>query len=474
MACWRLRDLIYSGDQALSFARRSTPATEAASETAAWGYTGYKGPLYWGTVYAPGETEEDGSYQSYNLCLNGETQSPISATSINKTQPISWGFTPGKVSGTVINNGHAIAMGSLDGPKLLGNSTLSIGGTQYNLVQLHFHSPSEHRRWVNGTYANFDPVEMHLVHESSSGALAVIGVFITGSGNVNSELKTVEQNLGNGTSVDFNVPNVLPADTGAWTYDGSLTTPPCTEEQGGAHVKWFVMKNPIKVDSTQIDFLRTLYSNNSRGAAFEQVTGQQLHKVSSGEAGVWGVSGSNILYQRTGITDGNMRGTGWKTWLNAVVHVSVGKTGVWIIATSSKGNQVAYTNAQGLLDLVVPAQANITRISAGTPVFGPWTHRARSSIERASPIRFPPVQAGISFPPRSNSRTSRVANLACGACRAATILPATISTSSRAAQPARWRLPAVRHSLGLTAISAGFRLGSLASGPWKLGRVLHR
>lgn len=364
--------LIYSGAHALSSSRRSTRATETASETAAWSYTGFTGPLYWGTSYAPGGINEEGTYESYDPCLNGVTQSPISATSLNTkttiSQPV---INPDTVTGSATNNGHAIAVGSLDpGKELVGNSQLVIDSYVYRLKQLHFHSPSEHRRWVNGTYANFDPVEMHLVHKAGNGQLAVVAVFIVpGNDTGNTEIEKVKQAVKNKNvdPISFVVGNVLPPSSSrsAFTYAGSLTTPPCTEG-----VTWFVMKNPIKVASTQIDWLRDQYSNNSRGAAFEQVTGQQLHWISSGEAGVWGVSGSNILYQRTGITDENMRGTGWKTWLNAVVHVSVGKKGVWIVATSSKGNQVAYTNAQGLLDLVVPTQPNITRISAGTS--GVW------------------------------------------------------------------------------------------------------
>lgn len=367
--------LIYSGAHALSSSRRSTRATEAASETEAhWGYNGFEGPLYWGTEFMPGGHDSQNKYESYNLCLNGATQSPISATSLNKTGTISWSMQPSTVRGYVTDNGHAVAVGSLEkGKGLLYvglDSYLSFDGMKYSLLQLHFHSPSEHRRWVNGTHAKFDPVEMHLVHKSTTGKLAVMGVFITSSGDEskkNDELTKMQENMGKETTIAVDIDKLLPKDDdrAVWTYDGSLTTPPCTEG-----VKWFVMKQPITASPEQIEWLRSVHSDNSRGASFEQVDGQQLRQVSSGEAGVWGVSSSNTLYQRTGITDKNMRGTEWKWENNGVAYVSVGKRGAWIVFASSNGNPIAYATAKGFIGPVEPAQANITRISAGSA--GVW------------------------------------------------------------------------------------------------------
>jgi carbonic anhydrase len=50
--------------------------------------------------------------------------------------------------------------------------TLQIGGDRYELVQYHFHAPSEHA--VNGRRA---AMEAHFVHTNAQGATAVVGVF---------------------------------------------------------------------------------------------------------------------------------------------------------------------------------------------------------------------------------------------------------------------------------------------------------
>ena len=51
----------------------------------------------------------------------------------------------------------------------------------------------------------------------------------------------------------------LPADRGYFSYMGSLTTPPCTEE-----VLWLVMRQPVQVSAEQIATFARLYRNNAR------------------------------------------------------------------------------------------------------------------------------------------------------------------------------------------------------------------
>jgi carbonic anhydrase len=65
---------------------------------------------------------------------------------------------------------------------------------------------------------------------------------------------------------DVSPPNVvvdpslfLPADRSYYTYMGSLTTPPCTE-----NVQWLVMKQPVQVSPEQIAIFSRLYRNNAR------------------------------------------------------------------------------------------------------------------------------------------------------------------------------------------------------------------
>jgi carbonic anhydrase len=342
----------------LMFAAGSQPFANASEE---WGYTGRTGPLYWGTELMPGEDD------AYEVCLDGVTQSPISGTSLNTREILAPApIQPKDATGKVINNGHAIAVGSLDpGEELKTDSQISFNGTIYRLKQVHFHCPSEHRRSAT---AAFDPMEIHLVHKSDSGSLAVIAVFIT-AGNGNAVLQQVLTNLTTGTPITFNVSGLLPqANVGlgltAWIYYGSLTTPTPTCTEG---VKWFVMKQPITATTDQINEFKKAYSNNSRGASFEKVDGG-LKQISSGENGVWGVNSSKYVYVRQGITDDNLRGTGWgKLWPN-FIHVSSGRTGVWLV---SDKYQVSYaSNNGGTPELIPNQQPNIYRISAGK--YGVW------------------------------------------------------------------------------------------------------
>lgn len=138
-------------------------------------------------------------------------------------------------------------------------STLNVNGTDYELLQFHFHGLSEHT--VGGQQY---PLEVHLVHQSAAGDLAVIGVFFE-IGAENDFLANFEGNLPDTdgatyTSADLvNITDVLPTDTGYYTYSGSLTTPPCNEI-----VTWLVMKSSVEASSNQIQELQDILNNNFR------------------------------------------------------------------------------------------------------------------------------------------------------------------------------------------------------------------
>jgi len=167
----------------------------------------------------------------------------------------------------VENTGHVVEV-----PYEAGSS-VRIGTSptdKYDLVQFHFHAPSEHT--VDGK--PYD-AELHLVHSNVLGELTVVGVFLTKSASavpgiydeiVSNAPLTVGSNHVAGKRI--NAHDLLPHDHGFYTYTGSLTTPPCTES-----VRWFVLEKPVTVTNFVVQQLHTIagmfpgyggYQNNNR------------------------------------------------------------------------------------------------------------------------------------------------------------------------------------------------------------------
>ena len=203
-----------------------------AGEGAHWGYSGHGGPEHWG------ELSKD-----YAICGSGKNQSPINLTGMIEAdlEPIQIDYK--NVSLDVENNGHTIKVSYSEG------STIKIEGRTFKLVQFHFHTPSE-----NHIEGKSFPMEAHLVHADKDGNLAVIGVMFE-EGKANSSIEEIWKRMpaeaGNksvASDVSVNVMKMLPENKDYYRFDGSLTTPPCTEG-----VRWFVMKNPVEASKEQIE-----------------------------------------------------------------------------------------------------------------------------------------------------------------------------------------------------------------------------
>lgn len=217
-----------------------------------WSYEGAEGPASWGAL-SP----------NFLTCAEGHRQSPIDiVTTTSASLPTLRGnFRPAELRivhhehhADAINNGHTIQVNYTEG------DSLTVGDTSYVLLQYHFHAPSEHM--VQGRHF---PMEMHLVHKSTSGALAVVGVLIEqGSHNIAFDpiwsnlpaKKSVESHF-EGVQVDVDA--LLPKNSTSYRYEGSLTTPPCSED-----VKWIVMATPIQLSAEQIGMFTKLINGNNR------------------------------------------------------------------------------------------------------------------------------------------------------------------------------------------------------------------
>jgi carbonic anhydrase len=209
-----------------------------------WNYSGENGPEHWGT--------EDSSFAT---CGIGKHQSPIDIEKTVVKDLPALEFDYRDVALEVTDTGHSFQVNAAK-----GSGGFTVGNDRYDLLQVHFHEPSEER--VRGAASS---MVAHIVHRNAKGELAVIAVLIR-TGKTNEFLRPIFDNLPKKGTKESAVPgktinliNLLPAHQGYFTFDGSLTTPPCTE-----NVRWFVLKTPVEASEAQVQVFRARYAHNSR------------------------------------------------------------------------------------------------------------------------------------------------------------------------------------------------------------------
>ena len=216
----------------------SAVAQEHATHAQSWTYGGTTGPERWSEL-DPANT----------ACAVGQQESPIDLTAAIAADlgPLEIDWSP--IPAAARDTGHAI---QLDAPE---GSAMTVGGKTYRLLQFHVHQPAEHlldgRRY---------PLEIHFVHAGPDGVLGVLGLFAE-VGQASVPLQAVLDGLGaDATARPALDPNAfLPAGRGFFRYEGSLTTPPCSET-----VDWVVLNDPITVSQPQIDAFERLHPGNTR------------------------------------------------------------------------------------------------------------------------------------------------------------------------------------------------------------------
>ncbi len=222
--------------------KEATPVSIMHHDPNHWTYQGESGPLNWGKLN-PANAK----------CDTGQRQSPIDIRDGIRVdlEPIMFDYKSSRFA--VIDNGHTIQV------NMGAGNYISVMGQNYELVQFHFHKPSEER--VNGK--NYEMV-VHLVHKDPEGKLAVVAVLIE-RGKAQNIVQQVWNNLPlekneavNALSM-LDLSQLLPVKRDYYTYMGSLTTPPCSEG-----VLWLVMKEPIEVSPEQLNIFTRLYPMNAR------------------------------------------------------------------------------------------------------------------------------------------------------------------------------------------------------------------
>ena len=235
--------LIATASLAAAALLAGAPAAHAQEHAAHWSYSGANGPDHWGT--------EDPSFAT---CGTGTRQSPIDIETAAAGSLPAIEFAYKAFPLTVTDTHHTF---QVNVPS--GSGGITVGGDHYELVQFHFHRPSEER--IHGKrYA----MVAHLVHKNDKGELAVVAVLIH-QGADNAFLKPIFDNFpAEGTEskvagTNADLMQLLPARRGYYTFEGSLTTPPCTE-----HVRWFVLKHAVQASAGQVSQFATRYPHNAR------------------------------------------------------------------------------------------------------------------------------------------------------------------------------------------------------------------
>jgi carbonic anhydrase len=209
-----------------------------------WSYSGADGPDHWGDL-SP----------DFATCKTGQHQSPLNIVDATPAElaPIHFDYQLSPLK--ILNNGHTIQVQYAPG------SSISVNGIALPLVQFHFHHPSETE--INGQ--KFD-MELHLVHmDAAAGRAAVVAILIK-SGNPNPLMGQLWNYIPNEINkpaehkkMVFNAADFLPGDQNYYVFNGSLTTPPCSEG-----IKWYVLTTPIEASPAQIARFARLYPDDAR------------------------------------------------------------------------------------------------------------------------------------------------------------------------------------------------------------------
>lgn len=206
-----------------------------------WDYE-VNGPKKWGTLDP-----------NWKLCATGQSQSPINIISTETTKVKNTLFFDYKNnSQNIQNNGHTLQVNFKD------SGFASIENKNFQLVQFHFHTPSETH--INDkTY----PLEIHFVHQNEKKELLVISVLME-EGDFHPEFEKIVRVMPNNVDSvvefkNFEASALLPKSKAYYEFMGSLTTPPCSE-----NVTWVVFKQPIQASKEQIQKVHNIIHDDAR------------------------------------------------------------------------------------------------------------------------------------------------------------------------------------------------------------------
>lgn len=219
--------------------------TFAQTHQAHWSYNGKESPEHWGDLLT-----------DYQTCKLGKIQSPVDLESDNGmkvvSKPLNMNYFPTAFQAE--NNGHTLQVNVAQE----NAPFITLNDKPFYLKQFHFHTPSEHT-FKRKHY----PLEVHFVHQSEDKALAVMAVMVQ-EGQANPALaQVVEKKLAVGQkeklAQQLDAKALLPKEMIRFRLNGSLTTPPCSE-----NVSWMIFQSPIQASAEQIAAIEAIEGKNNR------------------------------------------------------------------------------------------------------------------------------------------------------------------------------------------------------------------
>jgi carbonic anhydrase len=207
-----------------------------ALAAAPWGYSASNGPNVWGRLNS-----------EYRLCTAGTAQSPVDLEESNLSPAAPLHFRYGTLSADSIDTSRGLLISASP------NHAIDLNQDRFQLIQFHFHSPSEHEIGHHRADA-----ELHFVHRNDQNQLLVVAVLLE-EGKANPALASLLRSPSTDAAPRLDLTQLLPSTMEHYQYAGSLTTPPCTEG-----VQWIVMRSPLSLSAEQLDRLRTYVHDNNR------------------------------------------------------------------------------------------------------------------------------------------------------------------------------------------------------------------
>ena len=226
----------------LSLSLLLTLGANASHSEKHWAYDGETSPAKWGELKP-----------EFHTCKDGVNQSPINLTGFidGDLKDIKYDYKTGSTD--IVNNGHTVQVNIASG------SSIEVDGIKFELKQFHFHTPSENN--INGK--SF-PLEAHFVHASKDGELAVVALMFK-DGEANDMLAKLWNKMpmkaGDKNTLKIEeVTSILPKGRDYYRFNGSLTTPPCTEG-----VRWIVLEEAVTLSKEQKEtFAKVMGHANNR------------------------------------------------------------------------------------------------------------------------------------------------------------------------------------------------------------------